>query len=340
MANQQNIDSIKLGLEQITQYTCKDIITRSTWGEINFNKASADIKLVSLIAADLTNMPLEYIPEKVAQNILSRIQQIVQWLDHIDNFNLESGSNPAQIRDDIIRQLHDSVEGLNQLASPQIPYLAYRNDDVSKNIEAINSTKDEAEKLLEKIKLNFQDKEEQINVIVTAAKDASANMGVVKFTQEFDDEATSLKNRSWKWLIATGGFAFMTILAAVLFYFWPKLSPDAGAWETIRNVVSKSAIIAVLFTATIWCGRIYRALMHQSTINRHRALSLRTFQAFVKATYDDRTKDAVLMAATRTIFGRVPTGLVNDNGSEHESEVNIFDLGRPSVDRHSGTNGN
>ena len=109
-------------------------------------------------------------------------------------------------------------------------------------------------------------------------------------------------------MIAAAVFAGATIAAALLFYFWPKVSSEADLWETLRNLASKAAIIAVLFTGTVWCGRIYRALVHQATVNRHRGLSLKTFQAFVESTDDSYVKDAVLMAATRTVLVLMPTG--------------------------------
>lgn len=93
--------------------------------------------------------------------------------------------------------------------------------------------------------------------------------------------------------------------------------------------MSKAAIIAVLFTGTVWCGRIYRALAHQATVNRHRALSLKTFQAFVKSTEDPLVRDSVLAAATKTVFGVVPTGLVDHTGGE-ESGVKFVEFGRSS----------
>lgn len=124
---------------------------------------------------------------------------------------------------------------------------------------------------------------------------------------------------------------------AILFYRWPELSPSADGWETLRNTVSKITIIAVLFTGTVWCGRIYRALIHQATINRHRALSLKTFQAFVKATEDPRVQDAVLMAATKAVFGNVPTGLVEQSRSDQDPSVQFVEIGKSAAEKMADT---
>lgn len=156
--------------------------------------------------------------------------------------------------------------------------------------------------------------------------------GVGTFTEEFDSEATTLRGQSGSWLLAAGGLAIATIFAAILFYFWPQIPPDSKAWETLPNIASKAAIIVVLFTGTVWCGRIYRALVHQAAVNRHRALSLKTFQAFVESTKDSYVKDAVLMAATRTVFANLPTGFVEADGAQ-ESGVNFVEFGRATAEK-------
>ena len=310
MPTQQKIDELKAELSEVTKYKEKELISRAEWGAMDFEKAHKDIEMVFSIATDLTELPLQYLTDSAIQNVLNCLPAVTDQLENIDNFDLtgNAGSN----RDQISQDLHGAAEQLNAHASPHIPYLAYRQGDVSRNIAALNAAVAEAEKLIDGAKKTTEGKVQEIDNIISAARDAAASVGVATFTLEFDGEAKELKDRSSWWLVATGAFAVMTIGAAILFYRWPEVSQGSGAWETLRNVVSKAAIIAVLFTGTVWCGRIYRALVHQATINRHRALSLKTFQAFVAATDDDRIKDSVLMAATRTVFGRVPTGLVEE----------------------------
>ena len=326
MSTQGMIDELNAELRKVTEYMGKELISRAEWGAIGFQMAGEDIEMVFSIASDLTELPLQYLTDNAIQNILSCLPGVIDQLQRIDNFDLTGDA--GSIRDQISKNLHNAAEQLNSHAAPHIPYLAYRRGDISDNIAALNSAVAQAEERLDEAKTTIGGKAQEIDDVISAARDAAASVGVATFTQEFDSEANDLKVRSENWLLATGAFAVLTIGAAIGFYYWPQVSPDAGAWETLRNVVSKGAIIAVLFTGTVWCGRIYRALMHQATINRHRALSLKTFQAFAAATDDDRIRDSVLMAATRTVFGRVPTGLVNESGSEQESGVNFVEIGR------------
>ncbi len=329
MATQDYIDDLKGQLQSLAQYVDVELINRrDDWGPINFEEARADINLALSMATDLLDLPLEYLTDAAAQQIIQHIPGVVTELEGINQFSLEGG-DPGSRRDNLCSSLHAQVEALHVVASPHIPYLAYRRGDVAENMEKLNQAVGDAKKILEATKISSSDKSNEIEEIIKAAREAAASTGVATFTEEFYDEASTLGARSKKWLIATAAFAALTIGAAIGSYFWPAVSPKADGWETLRNVASKAAIIAVLFTGTIWCGRIYRALIHQATVNKHRALSLKTFQAFVKAADDPYVRDAVLMAATKTVFGSVPTGLVEYESSQDQG-VNFVELGKRS----------
>ena len=173
-------------------------------------------------------------------------------------------------------------------------------------------------------------KRAEIEKIESATRAAAASAGVGTFTEEFRTEAEKLDRQSEYWLYSSLAFAAVTIGAAIVFFFWPSVSSDAGMSETLRIMASKAAVIVVLFSGAVWCGRIYRSFVHRAAVNRHRALSLKTFQAFVEASDDKYVKDAVLMAATNTVFRSVPTGLVEE-GDSQDPGVNFVEFGRPAA---------
>ena len=80
----------------------------------------------------------------------------------------------------------------------------------------------------------------------------------------------------------------------------------------LQYTTMKVVILGLLFTSTIWCGRMYRTNKHQQSINKHRANALRTFQAFVEATNDPAIRDAVLLETTRSIFAITPSGYLGE----------------------------
>ncbi len=84
-------------------------------------------------------------------------------------------------------------------------------------------------------------------------------------------------------------------------------------------------VLSLCVTAAMWCGRIYKSLRHLSIINRHRALGLKTFQAFSAASADACTKDAVLREVTHSIFAISYTGLIRES-AERDPDSNIIQI--------------
>ena len=345
MITSEEIETLKETLGKLTHYKEDDLVSRLEWGAVTFEDSRGDINLVQSIAADLESMPLNFLTTPTSQAIRRAIGPAVSVFDKINDFTTTIGDVSVN-RKNIANELRSVAEELYQRASPWI-YLAYKRGDTAKNIQQVNDAIKEAETMLgntktsvenelnatktsarnelNAIKTSARNELNAIKTIVQTAREAAANVGVTTFTKQFGSEAVSLGKRSKKWLGATGVFAALTILAGVLFYFWPKVGANADGWDTLRNIASKGTIIAVLFTGTVWCGHIYRALIHQAAVNRHRELSLKTFQAFVQATGNPHVKDAVLMAATKTIFANVPTGLVKSSGGNPEGGVQFIE---------------
>ena len=327
----QVVHLVKQQLESIIEYKEKDLINRPAWGSVGFYEIKDDIELIFSIAEELTSLPLERLPYNVTININSSLKKTCAVLKIIDHFQIQVESLNA--REETVKSIRQAAEELGNLAGSYIPYLVYKRQDIAQHTKVLNSDAEKSRKLLESAKKEIGEKLREADDIIAKAREAGASVVVASFTQEFDNEASDLKRRCGNWLKTTGLFAALTIISSMLFYYWPAVPAEATSLETLRNVLSKVAIIAVLFTGTIWCGRIYRALVHQATINRHRALSLKTFQAFVSASADERIKDSVLLAAARTIFGQMPTGLVNETSASKDTEVNVIEVARSSSEK-------
>ena len=332
MASDNLVNTLKLELNTILKYKDANLISNPDWGTINFESARQDIEAALNIARDLSDLPLGELADVDIQNIQRSIPQVCEVLVRIDEFSISSGGTPTDQRDEICEGLHRAVEELRAHAINYIPYLAYKRGDIDASMAKLEKTITQAQGTYNESKTWIDGKKGEIEQIESAARAAAASAGVGTFTGEFYTEAGRLQKVSKKWLLAMGGLALVTIVAAILSYWWFTVAPDSGTWESLSNIASKAAIIAVLFTGTVWCGRIYRALAHQAAVNNHRALSLKTFQAFVEATDDRYVKDAVLMAATRTVFGNVPTGFVGTDGTQ-DSGVNFVEFGRSAAEK-------
>lgn len=331
MANPSLVTSAEDKIEQALSFREKDLISRPEWGSITFESVEPDLKRIFTILSQLKILPLENLPDQTLNGINSKIDEIISTLDSIDSFSIEQ-SNPAQARDSLGTQVSSKADQFYTTATPWIPYLAYLRGDVEQNIQALTHSVQEASELVDSTRGEIKKKSNEINSIITKAREASAAAGAAVFTQDFDTEADSIRNRADKWLYAASALAATTIGLAVFIFFTAEAGLDTG--QLIQKSAARLVVLAVLFTGALWCGRVYKALLHQATVNRHRALSLQTFQAFSSAAADDTTKDAVLMEATKAVFGNVSTGLVDREPSER-SGVQVVELAK----RLSGESG-
>ena len=330
MASQESINQLKKSCERV-----KRIHSALTEQISGFKEASSDVDSLLSIVQDLSALPLQHLTEKAVAQITQNIEATFDPLQTTGNFyhqhgNLHGDAKPLQVQRQI---LHTAVANLIDVASQWIPYLVHLGGEFPEGIEKIRKVATDTEDAFGNLenwiaskKGEIKDREDEVGKIVQATKEAAAEVTVARFTEQFDTEANSLAKQSKRWLYATSAFAACTIGAAIYSYIQFELLEGAGTGGILGYTLSKLSVIAVLLTGTLWCGRIYRALAHQVTINRHRALSLQTFQAFVKATDDPRVKDSVLMAATKTIFGTVPTGLVDQAQSGQDSNAQVVEV--------------
>ena len=323
MATNEQIKAISVNVEKLLLFQNNSLVSKPEWGRITFNNAERDLQNLFTLLGHLAVLPLEYLTENAAQQIGTHLGKAHPVLQQIEGFNIEQPNAP-QTRDSLVQQIHTAVDQIYNVASPWIPFLAYQKGDVSKNIEKLNSSLDEAKSMIDKAKTDIEKKAKDIDEIIIKAREASAQAGAAVFTKDFDTEAKDIAKRAGNWLWASGILGVATLAVAALTWFWTQ--EGLSTIQLWQKVASKIVALSVLLTATFWCGRVYKALMHQSTINRHRALSLQTFQAFVAAGSDTQTKDAVLREATRCIFSAGLTGYVDSGSAAAESDSKIIEV--------------
>ena len=315
----------------------QQLISREKWGAINFEGISDEIDMVFSFAEDLRALPIQRLPDRATTDLTSCLSSIQEFLDSINKFDI--GQNPANVRDQLQLNFRDAVEQLSRVAIPCIPYLAYVDAGVTQLLGEVNDKLEESKRVIratvDSANTTVEDVESIKNQAIRHASDAKRGkekaekaaiaFGAAKFSDEFENEAKALKSSSIKWLCVSALLAVATIGIAGVFLFreFPDTTQNEFSLVLLSVLMNRSVIIAVLFTGTLWCGRNYRALVHQATTNRHRALSLKTFKAFVDSTENAHIKDSILMATTRSIFGHAATGLVSDDAAGKEPDIGL-----------------
>jgi len=212
--------------------------------------------------------------------------------------------------------VHTRADNLFKVASPWIPFLAYQKGDVSKNIAQLTTKLTDAQVLLDSTKLDIQTKSGEIDEIIIKTREASASAGAAVFTKDFLDESVILTTRAKAWLKWTAFLTVLTFISAGLMWYFTEKGLDQN--ELWQKLTTKLAVLALLISATAWCAKIYKALIHQATNYKFRSLGLQTFQAFSHSASDTQTKDAVLLQTTKAIFSDSGTGFVDSNRQQIE----------------------
>lgn len=99
----------------------------------------------------------------------------------------------------------------------------------------------------------------------------------------------------------------------------------------LESLAGKFAVLGLLASAAIWCGRQYNIQQHLRAANQHRSDSLRTFRAFVDAAQTLKGRDQVLQEATKAIFNPVPTGHIQSTSDDSSNSSTVIEI----VDRVS-----
>lgn len=332
--NEQQLNELKKQIDQFLSFDKEKLIARPEWGAITLEEVRSDFDRIYSIVNYLKVLPLEFLTANAINSIRNEIQQINSLFDSINKFSLESGTSPAQQRNQFISQVQNQADSLYANASPWIPFLAYQKGDVERNIEALTSSVKEAQKLVDGAKSNIGQKGKEIDDIIIKAREASASAGAAIFTQDFKKEAADLKKTAQLWLKVTAGLSAITLLASALLWYFTEAGLDQG--QIWQKITTKIVVLGILVTATVWCGKIYRALMHQSAVYQHRALSIQTLQAFSAAVQDIQIKDVVVLEAAKAVFSTAATGYIDSSKDSSEGSIKILEIAKNVLPKSGG----
>jgi hypothetical protein len=313
MATDNSIKNFNELIEECLKTKTVDLIHSNDWGSFNFEDIEVEVNKLFQMLNHFKTLPIELLPEVELSKLVIELENPNTILEQIRNFTIDQ-QDPKGIRDQYAFRIKTDIDNFYTMAHLWIPYLAYQKGDVQKNIEALNNSVEKASSILDKTKKEVQTKKEEIDNVVLAAKEVSATVGVAHFSANFKEEADTHKTNAIKWLWTTGILAGLTLLSTIGLYFILPIVDNATIAQIVQVLSTKIIVISILFTATLWAGKMYKATIHQMTMNKHRSNSLRTFQAFTKASNDITTRDAVLMETTKSIFCLGSLPLVHPDG--------------------------
>ena len=171
---------------------------------------------------------------------------------------------------------------------------------------------------------------QEAELAAEASKKAAALSGVAAHTKNFLDEANVHLRASRQWLTALLGLAaVIVVLAIASAAYYLRGAEDAINYNFL---VAKIIVVSTLASVMAVCARNYRAHRHNYIVNRHRGIALASFEAFAAGSEDPSTRDAVLIAATKSVFSQQQTGYGRGEG-EPDGSPQIVEIVRSVAGR-------
>lgn len=290
------------------------LIKRSQWGEITFENVEREIDTVFWLVREASALPTYLIPEQNFKDATRHLSNIRNVFNEISNFTL--AGDPSSLRDQIAERLRQEVQSAMSTIGVWLPLLALRAGQIENWAVQMKSISAEATTTLQDTKSKAEEHLGEIQASVQAARAAAGEAGAAEFTHEFRTESGTAEERSKRWLWPTGAFAGLALILSVLLMVGLLGEAPDDTWDAVYRLGGRVLAIVVLFYAAVWSGRVVLANMHLSSVNKHRAVSLQTLQAFHQSAEDPAAKDAVVLEAARAVYENVPSGYVARHSSE------------------------
>ncbi|WP_430475777.1 hypothetical protein ACQ0MK_09315 [Thalassospira lucentensis] len=202
---------------------------------------------------------------------------------------------------DKVKETSDEFTSLIMTANNQIQNINHNSDKI------ILQTETKCEELIDKLIEDLNKKSESADLILSNVKSNSALQAIKPYSKSFHNSSKSNKNSSNSWLLCTIIHIFVAISWGI--YCLNNLPPETqNIYQIYYLFIYRIFITAIILTGMLWCARQYKIEKHQHTIALHKANALDSFEAFVEASNDIKTRDAVLLRAAQTIFNSEQTG--------------------------------
>lgn len=330
MADKQVVDSIRGLIAPWLEIDVMNFLDREPWGALNFADLTKtfDDKILPVFE-HLNDLPIELLDAGVLGGFEKLISTLNGQLGVIDEFSVLEPDAPT-IRAQVTADVQKSAINLYNHANSYLPYLIARTKPGSK-----------AEKDLAKLDADFKASIKasktligEVEALLSGVKAATAEQGVVGYTEFFAGEAAN-RNLASKWWL---GFAIFFAIAAALmalglllgFFSPPQIDPNLPEGSRILVFVQAFAgrfvLLGIFVTAALWCGRQYNVQQNLRTINKHRSDTLHTFREFVEAAQTMEGRDQVLQEATKAIFRPLPTGHIAPTAQGAEGSTSVIEI--------------
>ena len=203
MASNEAVRELKEILAKAKTFREKKVIRREEWGSLNFEEIEVEVFGILDLCEDLETMNLELVEPGNLRAAKNTIEAVVGTLTQMDQFTLDTGGK--SVVDQICGRFPNETQQVRSNCISWMGYLAYRRGDVQGKVKEVESAiekmeeersrqeeerKEERERWererteeIDKIQKDGAAKDQELERILAAARQAAADIGVGGFNR-------------------------------------------------------------------------------------------------------------------------------------------------------------
>lgn len=280
------------------------LLHRPEWGTEIFEVLRPGMNRLFRSSTLLAALPVEDIQHHILEEMSGALEYLALVLQRIDG--LSTAADMVQQREEIVAEFQAHEEAFTGHCRSELPLLAISAGDADRWSSTAHSEQQKIEKYV-------QESQRLTDEIVAAhqiAQETAGGEGAAQFTKEFKEQAEASGEAADRWLrftVRTFGAALGT---AILFVALGLGTKPESLVDAAIQLGWRLSVFGILAGGAAWCGRQYRAHLHNQTVNKHRAACLENMRAFQHAATDTAIKDLVILEFSRAAAQGMPTGFI------------------------------
>ncbi|HSY60295.1 MAG TPA: hypothetical protein VK796_00405 [Cytophaga sp.] len=219
-----------------------------------------------------------------------------------------------------------------------------KNNESSKQqtiqqVEIVNELREKSQRDADEINRLRAAMQNEIEDIRSRYKDDLANFEIMKQEEIFATTAQKQKQNTRWWLWGIVGSSLL-VFGFTFYFIWScwydfkcindnvtgNLSNYLGVivyYELIKRAVLRLFVLSLAIALLKFCINNYNALMHNYTVNTHKANSLAAAFRIIASIQNENTRDTILNLAGKEIFMQQKTGYLSKE--EMKLDIKLFE---------------
>ena len=286
----------------------RDLIRTAELGALSdLSPVAAQLREIQSMMVQIGEGGFGDLPATFAAESAELARDYLSLKDRIGKFDALSGSDPAKERASLIAVIRGSFTRISLTA---LPLLALRRSVMSIDLLKMGSAGNPIIGELVRVRDEIVALRDDAKAASEAAQKAAGLTGVSSYAAIFRLSAEKHLRAARLWL-AMGGVLGAGVAVWAGAGFWPlRVAGRLATPEVISALFAKAVVLSIVGVALGVCVRSFSAHRHNSVVDRHREQALQTFEAFVEASAEGPTRDAILIETTRSIFAPASTGFL------------------------------